>query len=71
MSHWLLECLVEMCLCLMNESWSSHKLCDVCTGRLTSFYKFSLHLNDLDPKITRVCKVTDIIFNYIKAFKSN
>jgi len=55
-SDWLVECLDETCLFLMNESWSSHKLCDVCTGRLMSFYKFSLHLNDLDPKLQGFAK---------------
>ena len=50
MSDWLAECLDDMCLFLTNESWSSHKLCDECTGRLMSFYKFSLYLNDQDPK---------------------
>jgi hypothetical protein len=40
----------------MSESWSSHKLCDVCTVIQMSFYKFSLHLNDLDPKLQEFAK---------------
>lgn len=30
--------------------------CVLCTGRLMSFYKFSLHLNDLDPKLQGFAK---------------
>ena len=67
----LLSFFYEISLFFMHERWSSQELCDVWICTLMSFYRFSLHLNGLDTRITGACKIIRITFDNIKALKFN